>query len=38
LIVSIAWIEPTMPGKTPNTPASAQLGASSGGGGQIMQR
>jgi len=30
LIVSIAWIEPTMPGKTPNTPASRKLGASSG--------
>ena len=33
LIASSAWIEPTMPGSTPSTPASAQLGASSGGGG-----
>ena len=33
LIVSRAWIEPTIPGKTPSTPASAQLGASSAGGG-----
>ena len=31
LIVSTAWIEPTMPGRTPSTPASAQLGASSAG-------
>ena len=31
-MVSVAWIEPTMPGSTPRTPASAQLGASSGGG------
>src|SRR6266571_4542217 len=26
LIVSIAWIEPTIPGKTPSTPPSAQNG------------
>ena len=39
LMVSIAWIDPTMPGSTPSTPASAQLGASSAGGGSgIMQR
>ena len=33
LIASSAWIDPMMPGSTPSTPASAQLGASSGGGG-----
>ena len=33
LIVSIAWMDPTIPGSTPSTPASEQLGASSGGGG-----
>ena len=33
MIASSAWIEPTMPGSTPSTPASAQLGASSAGGG-----
>jgi hypothetical protein len=33
LIVSSAWIDPMMPGSTPSTPASAQLGASSAGGG-----
>ena len=39
LIVSIAWIDPMMPGRTPSTPASAQEGASSAGGGSgIMQR
>ena len=27
------WSEPTTPGNTPSTPPSAQLGASSGGGG-----
>ena len=32
LIASVAWIEPTIPGSTPRTPASAQLGASSAGG------
>ena len=30
---SVAWIEPITPGRTPSTPPSAQLGASSGGGG-----
>jgi hypothetical protein len=30
---SLAWIEPMIPGRTPRTPPSAQLGASSGGGG-----
>src|SRR5206468_1422012 len=34
LIVSFACSEPTMPGSTPSTPPSAQLGASSGGGGE----
>ena len=33
LIASVAWIVPTMPGKTPKTPASEQLGTSPGGGG-----
>ena len=32
-MASTAWIEPTMPGRTPSTPASAHDGASSGGGG-----
>src|SRR5439155_24490472 len=30
---SLAWSEPMSPGRTPRTPPSAQLGASSGGGG-----
>ena len=30
---SFACSEPMMPGSTPSTPPSAQLGASSGGGG-----
>ena len=39
LMASRAWIEPTMPGSTPSTPASAHDGASSAGGGSgIMQR
>ncbi len=29
----MAWMEPMIPGSTPSTPASAQLGASSAGGG-----
>ena len=33
LSASLACSEPTMPGRTPSTPPSAQLGASSGGGG-----
>src|SRR5947209_2897345 len=33
LMVSIAWIEPTIPGRTPRTPPSAQEGTSPGGGG-----
>ena len=33
LSASLACSEPTMPGSTPSTPPSAQLGASSGGGG-----
>src|SRR6476659_185014 len=33
LRASVAWIDPTTPGSTPRTPPSAQLGASSGGGG-----
>jgi hypothetical protein len=33
LIASTAWIEPTMSGSTPCTPASAHDGASSAGGG-----
>ena len=33
LSASFAWIEPITPGSTPSTPPSAQLGASSGGGG-----
>ena len=33
LSASVAWIEPITPGRTPRTPPSAQLGASSGGGG-----
>ena len=38
-MASTAWIEPMMPGSTPSTPASEQLGASSAGGGSgIMQR
>src|SRR5881398_1632380 len=32
LSASLACSEPTMPGSTPSTPPSAQLGASSGGG------
>ena len=32
-MVSMAWIEPMMPGSTPSTPASAHDGASSAGGG-----
>src|SRR5439155_20739138 len=33
LIASLACREPITPGSTPSTPPSAQLGASSGGGG-----
>ena len=33
LMVSMAWIEPTMPGSTPNTPPSAHEGTRPGGGG-----
>ena len=33
LIVSSAWMLPMMPGSTPSTPPSAQLGTSPGGGG-----
>ena len=33
LIASVACIVPTIPGNTPSTPASAQLGTSPGGGG-----
>src|SRR5260370_31558576 len=33
LIVSIAWMDPTIPGSTPSTPPSAQEGTSPGGGG-----
>src|SRR6185312_3766006 len=33
LIVSVACNRPMIPGSTPSTPASAQLGASAGGGG-----
>src|SRR5438034_5561877 len=33
LSVSIAWIEPMIPGRTPSTPPSAQDGTSPGGGG-----
>ncbi len=32
LMVSMAWREPMMPGRTPRTPASAQLGTASGAG------
>ncbi len=32
-MASSAWIEPMMPGSTPSTPASAQDGAISAGGG-----
>ena len=32
-MASMAWTEPMMPGSTPSTPASAQLGTSPGGGG-----
>ena len=32
LIASADCMLPTMPGRTPNTPASAQFGANSGGG------
>src|SRR5215475_950221 len=31
LMTSVAWIRPMVPGNTPSTPASSQLGASSGG-------
>ena len=34
LIASVAWIEPITPGRTPNTPPSAQLGTVPGGGGE----
>ena len=33
LMASMAWSDPMMPGSTPSTPASEQLGASSAGGG-----
>ena len=33
LLASVAWIVPMMPGSTPNTPPSAQLGTKPGGGG-----
>ena len=33
LTASVAWTVPTIPGNTPSTPASAQLGTESGGGG-----
>ena len=33
LIASVACNRPITPGNTPNTPASAQFGADSGGGG-----
>ena len=36
-MASMAWIDPTMPGSTPSTPASAHDGASSGGGGSGMR-
>src|SRR4029078_8999604 len=38
LIVSVAWIVPTIPGKTPSTPPSAQLGTSPGGGGSAYKQ
>src|SRR5439155_27234496 len=34
LITSVAWIVPTRPGSTPNTPPSAQLGTRPSGGGE----
>src|ERR671930_381335 len=37
LIVSNAIIEPMIPGSTPNTPASAQLGTAPGGRGVVGQ-
>jgi sulfur-carrier protein adenylyltransferase/sulfurtransferase len=33
LRISVAWMQPMMPGSTPNTPPSAQLGTMPGGGG-----
>src|SRR5579883_2345161 len=33
LMASSAWMQPIMPGRTPSTPPSAQLGTSPGGGG-----
>ena len=33
LSVSVAWMVPMIPGSTPRTPPSAQLGTSPGGGG-----
>src|SRR5437016_3011522 len=36
LIVSIAWMEPTIPGRTPSTPPSAQEGTRPGGGGSAL--
>src|SRR2546425_3127867 len=38
LIVSIAWIDPTMPGSTPSTPPSAHDGTRPGGGGRGARR
>ena len=39
LIASMACMEPMMPGRTPRTPASAQLGTVPGSGGSgSMQR
>src|SRR5882724_11529313 len=35
LMVSIAWMEPTIPGRTPRTPPSAQQGTRPGGGFRI---
>ena len=32
-IASTAWMQPTIPGSTPSTPASAQFGTAPGGGG-----
>ena len=33
LTASVAWMQPTRPGRMPSTPPSAQLGTSPGGGG-----